>query len=207
MINVNVKISFDDSGYIGLPFWPERNELINIQKEVHPKLQGAKREAAINAALDKRGFNQSDYARLQTLAARPFHTVNGQIAIPARSFISFINHASMEAPKAIPKIQNKGLTFIAVKVRNGYLIGDKTDEDAKVFGRFVANKESNQRRWDESKYVDQITFSGSLQVDEEIIKPENLKKLIEWGGKMVGIGSSRPQGFGRFRVVEWEAQE
>ena len=39
---------------------------------------------------------------------------------------------------------------------------------------------------------------------QEIIKATDLQKLIEWGGKWVGIGSARPQGYGRFTVLSWD---
>jgi len=35
MKRIAVSLSLTDSGYIGKPFWPETNVLINIGKDVH----------------------------------------------------------------------------------------------------------------------------------------------------------------------------
>jgi hypothetical protein len=197
------------SGYIANPFWPARDTLINIGKDVHPKLQGAKRQAAIQAALEKRGLNSEDWDRLQKEVERAFYTKlmdgTGEIIIPIRVVQSFINHTSMTAPKAIPRMENKGLTFIAV--RGDYLNTGKTPVDAKLFERFVKNEESNQRQLQVSKYIDDFIATGILTVDEDLMKADSLRKLFEWGGKMIGIGSSRPQGYGRFVVSGWDVIE
>lgn len=207
MRHVALSLTFNGSGYIGQPYWPELNTLINISKDVHPKLGDAKKQAAILAACEKRGLTLDDYDDLQKKAARPFYTVDGtrkgEIIIPERVIQSFINHASMTAPKAIPRVSSKGLTFIGVKVENGYLATGKTENDAKKFERFVKLEESNQRTFSSSLFIDDFTADGELHVDEEIIKADDLKKLFEYGGKFVGIGGARPQGYGRFKVTRW----
>jgi hypothetical protein len=197
------------------PFWPERNTLINVNKEVHPKLGDAKKEAALNAALDKYGISTADYARIQQRAARPFYTASdaddgsGEIIIPARVIHSFVNNVSQEAPKVVPKVDSKGLTFIGIKVGDGNgLVALRTgmnQTQATDFGRFVVLEESNQRSWQSDKAIANFTATGVFEVDDEVIKPENLRKLFEYGGRWYGIGSSRPQGYGRFTVQTWDA--
>ena len=209
-----IEVALHFTSYIGLPFWPERNFLINISKEVHPKLQGEKRQRAINASLEKAGKTTEDYERAQIRAARPFYTINdknpdlgdGEILIPTRHFLSFLNHTSQTAPRAVPRISDKGLTFIAIKF-NGVpgLKTGKTIRDAEVFGRFVKLAESNQRTWSESQYISEFNAEGTFHLDEEIIKANDLQKLIEYGGKYVGIGSARPQGYGRFTVTRFSS--
>ena len=117
---------------------------------------------------------------------------------------SFLNNASQVVPKVIPRIADKGLTFVGVKVQDGYLRTGKTMADAQTFGRFVKMAESNQRSWSESQYIIDFTATGRLSVDESIIKAEDLMKLMEYGGRYIGIGSGRPQGYGRFSVARWE---
>lgn len=209
MVKVKVSLHFNGSGYIGKPFWPELDTLINISKDVHPKLAEQKKQAAIAAACEKRGIEYpAGYNRLQELAARPFYTVdgtaNGEVVIPERVLQSFINHASMASPKAIPRVSQKGLTFLGVKIQGGFLRTGKSRKDAKRFERFVKLEESNQRSFSSSEYLDDFTASGVLAIDEEIIKQGDLRKLMEYGGKWFGIGGARPQGFGRFQVTEWE---
>lgn len=207
MVNVEVGLRFEKPGYIGLPYWPERNQIINITKEVNPKLGEAKKQAALLAALEKRGLTMADYEVVVHKAARPFYT-NGseEIVIPERVFQSFINHASMTAPKAIPRIMSKGLTFIGVRIVDGYLHTGKTAPDG-TFDRFVKLEESNQRSFSSSPYIADFTAEGRLQVDEEIIKAADLRKLVEWAGRWNGIGSARPQGYGRFSVMWWDSEK
>ena len=208
-VKVDVGFQFSDSGYIGLPYWPERNLLINVSKDVHPKLGDAKKQAALLAALEKRGISQEQYGRTVKRADRPFYTVgdpddgSGEIIIPQRIFQSFLNNASQVAPRAVPRIESKGLTFIGVKLEGGILHTGLTAKDAQVFARFVKMEESNQRTWSESRYIIAFMASGVLVIDEVIIKNDNLQKLIEWAGRYVGIGSARPQGYGRFTISKW----
>jgi len=213
VVTVDATLMFDK--YIGLPYWAERNFLINISKEVHPKLGDQKKQQALLAALEKVGKTMADYNLAQIRAARPFYTINdvnpnvgdGEIIVPARHFLSFLNNASQTAPKAVPRISNKGLTFIGVKFVGieGFMTG-KTKGDSKLFSRFVKLEDSNQRTWSESAFIENFAARATLTVDEEIIKATDLRKLCEWGGKYVGLGSARPQGYGRFSVATWDVR-
>ena len=208
MVNIEIELSFSESGYIGLPYWPERNTLINIMKEVHPKLAETKKQAAIAAACEKRGINLEELKKLEELAARPFYTDDGsrdgEIVIPQRVFQSFLNNTSQECPKAVPRISAKGLTFIGVRLQDGFLRTGKTEAHALKFERFVKMEESNQRTFSSSLYITDFTAKGVILLDEEVIKSSDLKKLVEYGGRWYGIGSARPQGFGRFAVTTWQ---
>jgi hypothetical protein len=203
---VAVVLKFN-SGYIGKPYWPELNTLINITKDVHPKLGDTRKQAAILAACEKRGITPEEYQRIVRDASRPFYTRNGldsEIVIPERIIQSFINNCSQVSPKAIPRVPAKGLTFIAVKLDNGHLSTGKTVADAKRFERFVKNQESNQRMFCSDLYIDNFQATGMMLIDTSIIESEKLLKLFEYGGRFIGIGGARPQGFGRFQVVRWE---
>jgi hypothetical protein len=205
MTRVEVRLHFSEPGYIALPYWPARNTLINIMKNVHPKLGDTKKVAAIRAACEKEGISEEQFRQIIVDADRPFHTVNGrgsEIIIPERIFQSFLNHCSMQAPKAVPRITEKGLTFIGVKVEGGCLHTGKNAPDGS-FDRFVKNQESNQRQWASSPYIQNFAAAGVMKVDGEVIAADKLLKLVEWGAKWVGIGSARPQGYGRFSVEEW----
>lgn len=207
MRKINVALGFRDSGYIAKPYWPERNTLINITKDVHPKLGDAKKQQAIAAACEKRGITVEEYQRILDKAEWPFYTKNGragEIVIPERIFQSFLNHASMTAPRAIPRIPQKGLTFIGVKISGGSFSTGKTEADAQKFERFVKLEESNQRTFSSDKYIIDFQAQGILELDEEVINATDLKKLVEYGGRWIGIGGARPQGYGRFVVERWE---
>ncbi len=212
---ISAKLSFGDPGYIGLPYWPERNTLINISKQVHPKLGPAKKEAALLATLEGMGMTRAQYREICELAMRPFYTDNsrrdGEIVIPQRVIQSFLNNASQSAPRVIPRINSKGLTFIGVTLDGGCLHTGMHESDAKKFERFVrmagdakSGRGSNQPIWCSSDYIADFIAYGTFMVDEEIVKAEDLRKLMEYGGRWLGVGSARPQGFGRFQVVEWD---
>jgi len=98
---VQAALAFNSSGYIGLPYWAERNQQINILKEVNPRLGEAKKAAALLAACEKHGKTKEEYDKLCELAARPFYTADGtrqgEIVIPERVIQSFLNHTSMAA--------------------------------------------------------------------------------------------------------------
>src|SRR5947207_1184847 len=160
-VRIEAALMFDK--YIGLPYWPERNFLIEIGKSVHPKLGDAKKLQARTAILSKLGKTVEDFERAVVRASRPFYTIddpdpdlgNGEIIVPARHFLAFLNHASMEAPRVVPKIGNKGMTFLGVKFFgpvDGFLTG-KTIVDAQTFSRFVKMAESNQRVFSETPYI------------------------------------------------------
>jgi hypothetical protein len=212
---ISAKLSFGDPGYIGLPYWPERNTLIDIGKDVHPRLGPAKKEAALLAACEKHRITRGQYDEICELAARPFYTDNagrdGEIVIPQRVIQSFINNTSQSAPKVIPRIDSKGLTFIGVTLDGGSLRTGMHESDAKKFERFVrmardakSGRGSNQPIWCSSDYIANFIACGIFMVEEEIIKAEDLRKLMEYGGRWFGVGSARPQGFGRFQVIEWD---
>ena len=206
-MKIQIGLEFGEQGYVAKPFWPETNTIINVMKDVHPKLGEEKKQKAIAASCTKQGITVVEFAAMQERAKNPFYTVNGrgsEIVIPQRIFQSFLNHTSSQAPKAIPRIESKGLTFIGVKVDGGFFRTGKTEKDAQRFQRFVKNEESNQRMWADDAYIFDFAATGTLTVDPNIITPENLRKLVEWGGVYVGIGGARPQGFGRFAVIRWE---
>jgi hypothetical protein len=214
MKRINVALTFGKLGYIGLPYWPETAFLIDLSKYVHPKLGPAKKEAAIDAGLEKLGKTRADYERALLREKRPFYTINdkiadqgdGEIIIPRRHFQSFLNNASQVKPKAIPGIDSKGMTFVGIQFYgpvDGFTTG-KTKADAQLFSRFVKMEASNQRLWSESAYIAEFTARAVLTLEEEVISSADLQKLVEWGGKWIGIGSARPQGYGRFTVSGWD---
>src|SRR5579864_1200711 len=165
---VRTVLHFDK--YIGLPYWPETNTLIDIGKDVNPRLGPARKDAALKAALEAHNVGEAEYQRLIKRSQRPFYTIpdsdegDGEIIIPEHKFQSFLNHCSMEAPRVIPRIPAKGLTFVGVRVQEGYFRTGKTKNDAKLFSRFVKMETSNQRCWSEHKYIEDFDATGTLTV-------------------------------------------
>jgi hypothetical protein len=108
------------------------------------------------------------------------------------------------APKnAVPQV-NTGLIHVGFQLKDAWLFTDKTKADAKKFSRFIKNQESNQRRYDESPYIFDFTATGTAIIEESLVSVEDIQKIVEFGGRYVGVGSSRDQGFGRFLVSAWD---
>lgn len=208
---VKVGLQFGDLGYIAKPMTEERNMLINIGKNMHPKWKNEKRQQALQAELDKRGLTMADYERIQMRAARKFYTNtdaddgSGEIVIPRRHLMGMLVQTLKVAPKnAIPKV-DQGLLHVGFHmVGEDYLRTGKTAKDAKKFSRFVKMEESNQRAWEEDHFIYDFTATGTLLLDDSCFRSEDVEKILEWGGKYVGLGSSRNQGYGRFIVAYWD---
>jgi hypothetical protein len=208
---VRIALTFGELGYAGLPYWPELATLIDISKEVHPKLKGAKRQQAIEAELIKRGLTQADYDRLVLRSQRKFYTADnsddygaGEIIIPRHVLAAMMVQTVKRAPKnAVPQVST-GLIHVAFQLDKGWITSGKTKADAKLYQRFVKNEESNQRRWDETPYVPNFTATGTALIEESLVSADDLFRIVEFGGRYVGIGSCRDQGYGRFIVSAWD---
>jgi hypothetical protein len=108
-------------------------------------------------------------------------------------------------PKAMHgNMQNRGDVHAAVRIADCKLLTGKTLKDSKLFIRPVKLEGSNQRTESRSPYIQDFTASGTLLVDEFYISCDELKRLLETGGRAAGIGSARIMGFGRFTVSQWE---
>jgi hypothetical protein len=190
--------------------WPELATLIDIGKEIHPKLKGAKRDQALEAALTKKGLTKADYDRIVLRSQRKFYVDNdsdtgdGEIVIPRHVLAGMLVQTVKRAPKnAVPQV-NTGLVHVAFQLTEGWLRAGKNKADAKLYQRFVKNEESNQRRWDETPYLPNFTASGTLLIEESLVSADDLFRIFEFGGRYIGVGSCREQGYGRFLVSAWD---
>jgi hypothetical protein len=211
MTKVKVGLQFGKLGYIAKPFWEELSTLIDIGKQVHPRLKGEKRERAIQAELEKRNLTAADYERILQRSKRPFYTDSddddgsGEIVIPRHHFTGMLGQTIAIAPKnALDKI-DKGLLHIGFQIDDGdFFRTGKTLADKKVRSALIKMEESNQRSREEHYYISDFLATATLSLDTTCFKPEQLEKYFEWAGRYVGIGSSRQQGYGRFTVSFWD---
>lgn len=196
-------------GYIADPYWPERERLINVQKS--SGLNRAKSDAARRKALEEylrsTGMSVGDYEKLSTLASRPFYTdADGCIVIPELHVMSFLVATIDQARAAMRPCDPD-------QVRSRFVVSQWTTgkrQSDGVWSRFAVvaagggQKLSNQRGLRESKYIDNFTATGTIELDENFIKPAILEQAIRWGGQFVGIGASRKMGWGRFELRRFE---
>jgi hypothetical protein len=207
---VKVALTFGEMGYAGLPYWPELATLIDINKEIHPKLKGAKKQQALDAELGKRNLTQADYDRLTLRSKRKFYvdsdndSGDGEIVIPRHVLAGMLVQTVKRSPKnAVPQL-NQGLVHVSFQMVEGWLRTGKTKADAKSYDRFVKSEESNQRRWDSTPYLADFTATGTLLIEESLVNADDLFKVFEFGGRYVGVGSCREQGYGRFLLNAWD---
>jgi hypothetical protein len=200
-INLEIRLK----SYIAHPMTRERSELISIQKAsgFNRARSQAKRKQALAAELEKRGMSEADYTSLTEKANAQFFTLDGTVYIPSRNFQSFLAHVAHVAPKAVAAADYQ-IIRTAVQVQEPGLVTDRTVADAKVFGRYVKLEASNERSWQENSYIEDATATGTLDLDETMLSPKDLRQMIEWGAKYLGIGAARSQGFGRFAITKFE---
>jgi hypothetical protein len=196
-----------EKGYIGNPYWPAVDQVINIQKEsgINRARSEANRRKALEGYLNGRGMKLDDYNALLVTSKRPWHRADdpdeGEIVIPAERILSFLVHATDEARAAqrpCDKNQIRARVFSVSDWRTGKFKADG------IWTRFITPtsgpgaKLSNQRRYHEDQFITGFTATGELSVDEQFVKPETLAALIRWGGEFIGIGAARKMGYGRF---------
>lgn len=212
MLTFDLSVQFTTPGYIAHPYWPEMDRLINIQKQsgINRARSSANRRKALEEYIKTAGMTLAEYDALVVAANRPFHTnASGAVIIPADKVLSFIVAATDEAraaSKPCPPEQ------VRSRIRATDWTTEKTAPDG-VWERYAVvssgtgAKLSNQRGLRRSAFVKEFTASGSVRIDPEFVRPEVLKRLIEWGGETVGIGAARKMGWGRFTLATWVAVE
>lgn len=205
MITLQITATFD-KGYIADPYWPQRDRLINIQKEsgMNRARSTANRRKALEDYLTPRGMSLADYERIEREASEPFYrNKEGRIVIPENHVMSFLVATCDEARAANRPCQPN-------QVRSRFIVTpwdtEKTERDG-VWERFATvsagtgAKLSNQRGLRSSQYIEKFSAVGTISFDDSFVKSETLCRAIEWGGAFVGIGASRKMGWGRFTVA------
>jgi hypothetical protein len=209
--------------YIAHPYWPEREKLINIIKEsgMARARSSANRRKALQEYLEANGLDLAHYERLEAMANEPWHLgPAGTIIVPKRSIDGMLTEAADRARAAFRAFPS---SMARTAVRASSWVTDALPEDACTWERFVVvtagtgAKLSNQRALRVNQYVGSVppddtltpgkpvTAVASLEIDDEMVKPDVLRNMLRWAGTWVGIGASRKMGWGRFRVLDWTA--
>jgi hypothetical protein len=211
MIRASIALHFP-KGYIAEPYWPERAQLIDIQKGsgLNRARSEANRRKALEEFLKRQGMTLSDYEALEKRAARPFYT-NGsdEIIIPETQILSFLVATCDEVRSASRPCdpQQVRSRFIATDMPTG-----KTQADG-IWQRFVTvssgtgAKLSNQRGLRKSAYIADFSTSGTLTFDEGFVDPATLRSALEWGGNFMGLGAARKMGWGRFALTDFRPEK
>jgi hypothetical protein len=217
---VNIPVTIHVQSYIAHPYWPERERLINVQKEsgMNRARSAANRRKALEEYLRGEGLTLADYDALVVLADRQFYTDDdGLIIIPKKhvdgmlvAMCSTIRSASRPCPP----------DMVRTVLRASPWSTDIAETDAGWWERYAVVSSgtgarlSNQRALRRNAYIGdtppseveplkEIVARGSIDINPEMVRPETLEKALRWAGEWVGIGASRKMGWGRFDVVEF----
>jgi hypothetical protein len=192
--------------YIAHPYWPEREKLINIQKEsgLSRARTAQTRRKALDDYLASIDMTRAQYDDLERLASRPFYTSDeGVIIVPALHVVSMIvATCDTISARARPCAPNLVRTLIRP---TGWHTA-KTAPDG-VWERFATvtsgtgQKLSNQRALRADPYIEDTDATGVIGIDQTTIRPDVLWKALAWAGTHVGIGAARKMGKGRFTLT------
>jgi hypothetical protein len=201
---MEINLTLHIEKYIAHPFWPAQKQVIEIHKKSGMNMARGetKRNAALQAELDKRSLSREDYEKLLAQSETPFHRLgDGRIYIPARNVESFIAHVAQLAPRAMRAVAAAN-AHSSTRISEPGLVTDKREPDGE-FTRFVKLEMSNERSLQSNAYIADFQASGKMILSDGIRKDE-LLRMIEWGGQEIGIGAARSQGYGRFTVVRFD---
>jgi hypothetical protein len=218
MITCDLKI--DLQSYIAHPYWPEREMVINITKEsgMQRARSDANRRKALEEYLRSKEMTLADWDALNVLADRPFYT-NGDgstIVVPKRHVISMLVSTCTMARAAFrpcpPDVARIALR--ASEWKTNVLVADAHAwERFAVVSSGTGAKLSNQRGYRKNLFVGAeppegeptipVVATGTIEIDDQMVKPDVLRNALTWAGVFVGIGASRKMGWGRWKVVEF----
>jgi hypothetical protein len=204
-------------GYVGHPYWPELERVINIDKESGTRR--ARSEATKSNALTQHllriGMTVEELAELRIKAERPFYTVadmpaplrNGhdtnEIIIPQIHILGCLTQAADTAPSAT-RVANPEQIRSVLQVPEPIFTG-KHEADG-VWERFTVvtsgtgAKLSNQRALRRNSYISGFSAPLTIEFDDSLVDPAKVRNFLSYAGREVGIGASRKLGWGRFTV-------
>jgi hypothetical protein len=190
--------------YIAHPYWPEREELIRIQRDsgMNRQRSDEKRAAALKAQLDKAGLTMEDYRALERRAAREWYREDsvkdtGRIVIPRHQLAGCMVEAVGRAPKNLRGPFDKDSFRSMVQLSD--FVTDRTDKDG-VFDRYVKLEKSNMRNHQVNPFIQTFTATGTVSIPTDV-KAEDLRRLLDYAVGEIGVGASRKMGYGRGMVV------
>lgn len=127
----------------------------------------------------------------------------GKIYFPSRWIKGCLENAAKGVKKGRVDLKSKVIQAVSIYPTMIYptkLSDYKIDQQyVRLMGRNLILR--SRPRFDEWEIEFEINF------DEEIISANDIRKLLERGGKFIGIGDGRKIGYGRFKVEKFEVVE
>lgn len=203
---MEVKISIHLDRYIASPYWPEREQLIQIGKESGVSLARTPqtRRKALDTYLASVSMTRAEYEDLERAASRPFYTSgDGLIIVPPLQVMGMIVAACDRiGARDRPCPMELARTLITVTPwTTGKTAPDGVWERYAVVTGSTGTKLSNQRALRRDPYIQDTAATGTISFDEAVIQEKILFRALSWAGNYVGIGASRKMGWGRFTLT------
>jgi hypothetical protein len=207
---ISIALQFD-KGFISDPYWPQREQLINLQKlsGMNRAKSEDKRLQSLRDYLQRLGMTMEAYEDLQRQAQEPWYRNGGaEIIIPSHQLYGCLIESARNATATLRPCEPDNLRHVLVV---SDLATGKTTHDG-IFQRLVMPKSgtgqplSNQRALRENPYIAGFTATGTLAYfpDDLRNQGESLQEFLTWAGQRIGVGASRKMGYGRFTVARWE---
>jgi hypothetical protein len=127
----------------------------------------------------------------------------GKIYFPSRWIKGCLENAAKGVRKGRVDLRSKVIQAVSIYPPQIYptkLSDYEIDQQyVRLQGRNLILR--SRPRFDEWEIKFEINF------DEEIISANDIKKLLERGGRFIGIGDGRKIGYGRFKILEFKVEE
>lgn len=204
------ELQFEKSplGYIANPYWPEVEWCLKIEQKagVHPRHKDDKKRKLIEHYCNQNGISLADFdaARVKIATQRWYFDKNGDIYIP-RHHISGMLVQTIQGHRLKSSVNVDQLRSF-LQVYDAEVLPKKQKLDF-MFSRYIKNPESNMRRLQEDEVISDFVAVGTLNFNPDIFNIRDVEDLFSYGGRWVGIGSSRKMGYGRYSVKEMKEME
>lgn len=201
MRSKSLQVTLKINSYIAQPYWPELDEVVNIQKKSGYSMARteAKREQNLKSYLDKIGMKQSEYDDLVKRSQRKWYTnENNLIIIPRHHLAGCLIQSLNTAPKTVKAKYNSESFRALVQLSDFVTTRKQCDE---IFDRYVKSDMSHQRRRTISEVITNFEAKGTITIDADH-KVSDLEFLLNHALAECGVGSSRKMGYGRGTVQE-----
>jgi hypothetical protein len=127
----------------------------------------------------------------------------GKIYFPSKWIKGCLESAAKGVKKGTVNLRSKIIQAVSIYPPQIYptkLSDYEIDQQyVRIQGRNLILR--SRPRFDEWEIEFEINF------DEEIISANDIKKLLERGGRFIGIGDGRKIGYGRFKIEKFEVKE
>ena len=205
-------------GYIAHPYWPEREEVINIQKisGMNRVRNEEKRQNALATYLKKMGWDEEMYAELVAKAERAWYRLDNDdetscIIIPSHQMYGCLISAADLCPATLRPCPMENLRHC---ITLSDFVTEKTQEDG-VYKRLVMPKSgqgaslSNQRSLRSNPVIIDFTAKGTIEFWTEDVRDNGdfMEEFLDYAGSRIGVGAARKMGYGRFEVTTYSQQK